>query len=65
MNIVHGPSAGLVWRDAARVVLEQGTPVEDDGQMLREVLDVLLVVDDPEASDRIGVRPAQAVRRRR
>lgn len=47
MKIIKGSNPCEAWLNAVKLILEEGSPIEDEGIILKELLNLLIVVEDP------------------
>jgi len=53
MILIHEKTAGLVWHRAVQKINNKGRVIFDENKKLKELLNVVIVVDDPTKEDRI------------
>jgi len=49
MKIIKGSNPCDAWLDAVKLILEEGDSIEDEGVILKELLNLLVVIEDPRA----------------
>ncbi|MHA1378813.1 MAG: thymidylate synthase [Candidatus Helarchaeota archaeon] len=55
MNVIDDNSIVGAWQKAKRLILENGVQVLDEDELLFEVLDLFLIINNPETSDQESV----------
>ncbi len=53
MHIIEAETPGILWRDAAKMVYNEGSEVMDGEEHLRELINVMLICSNPTGRDAV------------